>query len=63
MGECVGAGHFRYDWIMKSDTPTSFECVDVFRFAADGKIKQLTIIYGTYKTRQSLGDDFVEPKV
>jgi hypothetical protein len=49
----VGAGHFRYDWILKDRTPTSFECVDVFQFANDGKIKQLTIIYDTYKTRQA----------
>lgn len=49
----IGAGHFRYDWILKDRTPTSFECVDVFQFANDGKIKQLTIIYDTYKTRQA----------
>ncbi len=50
---CIGAGHFRYDWILKDRTPTSFECVDVFQFANAGKIKQLTIIYDTYKTRQA----------
>ena len=49
----VGAGHFRYDWILKDRTPTSFECVDVFQFANDGKIKQLTIIYDTHKARQA----------
>lgn len=59
----VGAGHFYYDWILKGGTSTSFECVDVLRFAGDGKIKQLTIIYDTHKTRQSLGDDFVRSKV
>lgn len=59
----VGAGHFCYDWTLKGGTSTSFECVDVFRFAADGKIKQLTIIYDAHKTRRSLGDDFIKPKV
>ncbi len=49
----VAAGHFRYDWILKDGTPTSFECVDVFRFAEDGKIEELTIIYDTAKIRPS----------
>ena len=47
----IAAGHFRYDWILKDGTLTSFECVDVFRFAKDGKIKELTIIYDTSKIR------------
>jgi len=47
----VAAGHFRYDWILKDGTPTSFECVDVFRFDEDGNIKELTIIYDTSKIR------------
>jgi hypothetical protein len=49
----VGAGHFRYDWILKDGTPTTFECVDVFNFTTEGKIKQLTIIYDTSKIRPS----------
>ena len=49
----IAAGHFRYDWILKDGTPTSFECVDVFRFAKDGKIAELTIIYDTSKIRIS----------
>jgi hypothetical protein len=52
----IAAGHFRYDWILKDGTPTSFECVDVFRFAKDGKIKELTIIYDTSKIRTSFED-------
>ncbi len=52
----IAAGHFRYDWILKDGTPTSFECVDVFRFAEDGKIKELTIIYDTSKIRTSFED-------
>ncbi len=49
----MGAGHFRYDWVMKNRTRVSFECVDVFRFAADGRIKEITIIYDTAKIRLS----------
>ncbi|NIO23159.1 MAG: nuclear transport factor 2 family protein [Candidatus Aenigmarchaeota archaeon] len=49
----VGAGHFLYDWLLKDGTPTSFECVDVFQFADDGRIKKLTIIYDTSKIRPS----------
>ena len=49
----IAAGHFRYDWILKDGTPTSFECVDVFRFDKNGKIKELTIIYDTSKIRTS----------
>lgn len=48
--ENVGAGHFRYDWVLKDGTPTFFECVDIFYFSK-GKIKILKIIYDTYKVR------------
>jgi hypothetical protein len=47
----IAAGHFRYDWVLKDGTPTYFECVDIFRFAQDGKIKQVSIIYYTAKIR------------
>ena len=47
----VGAAHFRYDWTLKDGTPTSFECVDVFRFSKNGKIRHITIIYDTHKLR------------
>jgi len=49
----IAAGHFRYDWILKDGTSTSFECVDIFRFDENGKIKELTIIYDTSKIRTS----------
>ena len=49
----ISAGHFQYDWILKDGTPTSFECVDVFRFDDNGKISELTIIYDTSKIRTS----------
>jgi len=52
----IAAGHFRYDWILKDGTPTSFECVDVFRFDKEGKIKELTIIYDTSKIRTAHED-------
>jgi len=52
----IAAGHFRYDWILKDGTQTSFECVDVFLFAKDGKIKELTIIYDISKIRTSFED-------
>lgn len=49
----VAAGHFQYDWTMKDGTPTTFECVDMFYFAPDGKIREMTIIYDTAKLRSS----------
>ena len=49
--EFIGAGHFLYEWILKEGTSTSFECVDIFRFTEEGRIKQLTIIYDTAKIR------------
>jgi len=49
----IAAGHFRYDWVLKNGTSTSFECVDIFQFNKNGKIIKLTIIYDTAKIRQS----------
>ena len=49
----IGAGHFRYDWVLKDGTPTSFECVDIFEFSNDNKIRRLTIIYDSCKIRQA----------
>lgn len=48
-----GAGHFRYNWILKDNSNSSFEGVDVFNFNNKGKIQQITIIYDTYGTRES----------
>jgi ketosteroid isomerase-like protein len=45
------SAHFRYNWILKNGIETSFDCIDVFQFDAEGKIKELTIIYDTYKNR------------
>ena len=47
----TAAAHFRYHWILKNGTPVSFECVDVFQFDDNGKIRELTIIYDTSKIR------------
>lgn len=47
----VAAGHFRYDWTLADGTPTSFECVDIFEFNDEGKIKELRIIYDSASTR------------
>ncbi|MBI5228365.1 nuclear transport factor 2 family protein [Candidatus Micrarchaeota archaeon] len=47
----VAASHFRYDWVLKNGSKTSFECVDVFHFDKNGKISELTIIYDTFKLR------------
>ncbi len=49
----LAAGFFRYDWVLKNGTPTSFLCVDVFSFDKNLKIKELTIIYDTAKIRSS----------
>ncbi len=49
----MAAGHFRYDWILRGGAKTSFECVDIFHFNENGKIKELTIIYDTSKIRNS----------
>lgn len=51
--ERVAAGHFRYDWTLANGTPTCFECVDIFNFSPEGKIKELRIIYDSAKTRSS----------
>jgi ketosteroid isomerase-like protein len=50
--EYVGAAHFRYEWTLKNGDIVSFECVDIFEFSEDGKIKKLKIIYDTYETRR-----------
>jgi ketosteroid isomerase-like protein len=50
--EHTAAVHFRYKWILKDGTPTSFECVDILQLTPDGKIDHLTIIYDTATIRQ-----------
>ena len=50
--EYVGAAYFHYEWTLNNGNTVSFECVDVFEFSEDGKIKKLKIIYDTHKARQ-----------
>jgi hypothetical protein len=45
--------HFKYEWTLRNSIGTTFECVDIFVFDEIGKIKEMTIIYDTYRTRQS----------
>lgn len=42
---------FRYDWGLSDGKRVVFEGVDVFELNDEGKIKKLTIIYDTVKTR------------
>ena len=48
-----GAGHFEYSWILKNKKKSSFEGVDLFEFNEEGKIKQIKIIYDTFRTREN----------
>src|SRR3954454_8097501 len=49
----TAAAHFKYEWTLKNGTKTNFEAVDVFVFDEHGKIKEMTIIYDTAKTRRA----------
>lgn len=49
--EAKACAHFRYDWAMRNGQRSQFECVDVFRFDAEGKIAALAIIYDTAGVR------------
>lgn len=52
----VAAAHFRYTWTLRDGSSTSFECVDIFELAEDGRIEKLTIIYDAHKARQMLSE-------
>ena len=48
------AAHFIYDWKLKNGETVSFMCMDIFRFAAhSNKIRHLTIIYDSNRTRDA----------
>ena len=47
----VAGVHFQYDWLMRDGSANSFECVDIFHFTEDDKIRELRIIYDTQNTR------------
>ncbi|MFH1585782.1 MAG: nuclear transport factor 2 family protein [archaeon] len=51
-GSGKGAGNFKYSWILKDGSGSSFEGVDLFEFNDKGKITQVKIIYDTYGTRE-----------
>lgn len=52
-GKDCGAAHFSYEWVLRDGTKTAFECVDIVEFSDDGKIRELTILYDTYKIREA----------
>lgn len=45
--------YFTYHWTMADGQISQFDCVDVFNFDAEGKIKSLRIIYDTATTRSA----------
>lgn len=49
----IAAAHFLYEWTMKDNKVTSFECIDIFEFVMNDneKIKKLTIVYDTFQIR------------
>jgi len=54
---CIGKGYamayFTYEWTVENGSIHNFDCVDVFRFSEEGKIKELSIVYDTYVVRKS----------
>ncbi len=52
------AGHFRYDWTLASGDAISFEGVDLFHFAPDGRFSKLLIYYDTHPLREEVGDKY-----
>jgi len=52
------AGHFRYDWTLASGDALSFEGVDLFHFAPDGRFAKMLIYYDTHPLREEVGDKY-----
>jgi steroid delta-isomerase len=52
----VSAAQFLYRWTLVSGDRIDFECIDLFEFAADGRIKKLTMIYDTHPWRGRLAE-------
>jgi SnoaL-like domain len=48
----VYAAYFRFRWILKNGAVTSFECMNIFQFNGQAKIKDMSIIYDTDIARQ-----------
>ncbi|MCR9054254.1 nuclear transport factor 2 family protein [Phaeodactylibacter xiamenensis] len=48
------AVNFLYHWTLANGEQVTFDCVDIFRFDAAGKITELKIIYDASQTRPAL---------
>ena len=44
--------HFLYHWTLKNGSEVTFEVVDIIEFDPGNKIKKLTIIYDTVRSRK-----------
>lgn len=44
--------HFIYQWTLRNDAKVDFEVVDILEFNENNKIKVLTIIYDTVRSRE-----------
>ena len=44
--------HFNYHWTLKNNSQVNFEVVDILEFNDNDKIKVLTIIYDTVRSRE-----------
>lgn len=47
----MSAGYFQYGWMLKNKKRDVFDCVDIFIFDKNNKIKELRIIYDTARIR------------
>lgn len=54
----TGAGRFRYDWTLADGSDLSFEGVDHYTFAADGRFQSMRIYYDTHPLRLEVGDKY-----
>jgi hypothetical protein len=52
------AVHFRYDWTLADGSDLTFEGVDYFTFAPDGKFQSMLIYYDTHPLRLKVGDKY-----
>ncbi len=55
-GHLVYAAFFNYAWTLSSGEEVNFDCVDLFYFQLNGKIKKLHIIYDTQQTRSAFDE-------
>jgi hypothetical protein len=58
-GQRRAVGYFRYDWTLLDGSQVTFECADVFDFAAqEDKIERMVILYDTFPIRSQVGDKY-----